>query len=361
MPASHATVRLRSIQVPADATIRAKLWNVAVPYDTETPEEIARCEAYTDPRMRFGGWIAEERATGRPVASLRYNNMTWSFHRDRFFGHLCVHPEFQGRGIARHLLEQLDDAMRDLDASLMRFATRADETRAVRMAATAGYEEVLRFWESRLDLEQVDLDQWAHVDDALEAAGVDVRTLAELADDADRDRKMYDSRFEIEKDMPALDPPAAIAWSEFERHTLNNPNLIPDAFFIAVARETGAYVGYNDLWRVPGTDRLANGLTGVVPGWRRRGIALALKLRGIRWAKANGWTEIETGNATSNRPMLAINEALGFRKLPAWIAFDKRYREPDSAWSPAQNAIAVQERGDASRLAAPSRSTTAVR
>ena len=64
-------------------------------------------------------------------------------------------------------------------------------------------------------------------------------------------------------------------------------------------------------------------LTAVLRDERGKGIAMALKLKTIEYARAEGLREIRTWNASINRPMLAINEALGFAKQPAWITFGK--------------------------------------
>ena len=68
---------------------------------------------------------------------------------------------------------------------------------------------------------------------------------------------------------------------------------------------------------------MAIGLTAVLPPYRRRGIALALKLRGIRYAQAVGCPAILTGSEEHNRPMLTLNARLGFVPQPAWITFEK--------------------------------------
>ena len=53
------------------------------------------------------------------------------------------------------------------------------------------------------------------------------------------------------------------------------------------------------------------------------GLAWALKMRTIAYARGHGFRQIRTWNNTMNRPILNINEALGFAKQPVWITFQK--------------------------------------
>jgi mycothiol synthase len=70
---------------------------------------------------------------------------------------------------------------------------------------------------------------------------------------------------------------------------------------------------------------LNTGLTATRRDFRRMGIALALKLRAIAYAQDKGYREVRTGNESNNRPMLSINEALGFVKQPVWITMVKTF------------------------------------
>lgn len=106
---------------------------------------------------------------------------------------------------------------------------------------------------------------------------------------------------------------------------LNRPTALLDTWQIAV--HNGAYVGLSYLWRSMGNNNLENGATGVRRAYRRRGIAMALKIRNIRWAMERGYPRIKTWNAAHNRSMLGINEALGFLKQPAWIEYRKTFQE----------------------------------
>jgi len=103
------------------------------------------------------------------------------------------------------------------------------------------------------------------------------------------------------------------------------PTLRHDGYFLAKDINHGdRFVGVSNLFKNPSDpDVLKQGLTGVLPEYRRRGIATALKLRTVRYALDNGIRQIATRNNTRNLAMLRINEGMGFTKLPAWITLER--------------------------------------
>lgn len=52
-------------------------------------------------------------------------------------------------------------------------------------------------------------------------------------------------------------------------------------------------------------------------------MALALKVAALRVARDLGAREVWTGNATTNAPMLALNDRLGFRPRVAWVEMQR--------------------------------------
>jgi len=151
----------------------------------------------------------------------------------------------------------------------------------------------------------------------------DSTTLAEeLKTDPGAVRRAWALHAEVRLDVPSIDPPSPSPYERFEEEVLRSPFALPEAHFIAV--RAGRYVGESAMG-AEGTDPgvISQHLTAVLRDERGKGIAMALKLRTIEYATAQGFRELRTWNASINRPMLAINEALGFAKQPAWITFGK--------------------------------------
>ncbi len=97
-----------------------------------------------------------------------------------------------------------------------------------------------------------------------------------------------------------------------------------DANAWALAKDGERWVGLSVLYIVSGKpDMLSSGLTGVIRPYRRQGIATALKLRNIAFARQYGAKTIETTNEENN-PMYLLNRWLGFQPRPAMLTFEKQ-------------------------------------
>ena len=141
---------------------------------------------------------------------------------------------------------------------------------------------------------------------------------------------MYELDTICARAVPDIDPFTPMPYDDFVKTYLTAPYVIPEAFFLA--KDGDRYVGVARLWSIAEQpDILHQDLTGVVPEYRGKGIAMALKLKTVEFARAAGKRQIRTWNDSLNQPMLRINEALGFAKEPAEIVFikdlDRRRRD----------------------------------
>lgn len=274
------------------------------------------------PHIKFGRWVAE--VDGQVVGGVEYDQEAGRYHPRRFWVDLYVHPEYQRRGIGTALYQRLLAELQPHQPEMLRNAFREDQTNSVRFSERHGWREVSRQWESFLDVADFDWTAYVGVEERLFQQGVTIHTLPELISDSDRDRKLYDLMWEIRQDFPEIDAPTREPFEEFQEKHLNDPLSLPDGFFVAV--ENGAYLGLanHKIYR-DNAEILRIGQVGVARAARRRGIALALKLRGIAFAERHGFKCLRTVNESTNRAILAINERMGFQKRPAWIDMVKTF------------------------------------
>ena len=108
-------------------------------------------------------------------------------------------------------------------------------------------------------------------------------------------------------------------FADWRREVFDELHLLPDAFF--VARDRDRLVGCSGVH--PSADEVLRVLiTGVLPEYRRRGIARVLKLRVHAWARAHGYREIHT--STANAAAVALNISLGYAIVGSWGGYELR-------------------------------------
>lgn len=301
--------------------------NAVFPDYPSTEEEGRHGDAHRDPKCRFERFVAESEteAGGTEVVGVGIiSQSATSYHPRKFALEVLVHPDWQGRSIGKGLYEHLLDRLAEANPISVSGWGREGMDRTLRFLADRGFTETMREWESRLDVRAFDPDRFAGAQERVAERGIQIKSLAELLEsDPDCWRKVYDVIWDVEEDVPRSDvefsPPEFERW--VERHR-SKPTLLPEGYFLAV--DGDRYVGVSWVNTMLAAPDLDTGLTGVRRDYRRYGIALALKLRVIDFARERGYPVIRTWNASTNQGMLSINNELGFVRQPAWIDFVKK-------------------------------------
>ena len=258
-------------------------------------------------------------------------NLPDMYHPRKFMTGILVDPNEQGRGIGRAIYNKLSEELVNHNATLAWAMSKEDLPQRIEFFRRRGFLEKSRIWESRLDLTTSDPTKLArYVGNALEK-GITFTTLAEEQRHGEASlRKIHELVQLIWADMPREAPFTPLTYENWESFSLKNPQLLPEAYFIA--RDGPDYVGMSNVFRIDTEPRvLQQDDTGVIREYRGRGIATALKLKVIEYGKKNEYRTIKTWNDSVNDAMLAVNTKLGFKRQVGWIMMEKILRPESGA------------------------------
>lgn len=310
-----------------DYPTHVDIWK-AVFADYPISDQFARHEdsRYDGDRYVLRRFLAE--ADGVVAGVAEFHHATYMYHPRKFFLDVRVRPEFRRQGVGTALYDRLRREMAPFHPLTLWANTRETFAEGVAFAEHRGFHESRRAWESRLDVARFDPRPFQEKADAA-ARGFRIVTVAdERAGDPQWLEKLYDMHTEIAADVPQPEPYTPMTVEELRRRWIENPEYLPAGHFLA--KDGARYVAESNLFLTESpADVLYQGITGTRREYRGRGLALALKLRTIGYARNQGKREIRTWNDTLNEPMLAINARLGFVRQPAWITFEKMLNHGD--------------------------------
>lgn len=211
MPALTAQTNIQMRPATADDyQALCDITNAVFPGYDETPQEWRYADEHRDPKCHRFRWITW--ADGWPVAFGDTHHVEELYHPRKLAIDVQVRPEWEARGIGSALYATAVAAARAFDPiSLMAFS-RDDRPRGVRFLEDRGFVEVMRDWESHLDLPSFDPAPFADAERRVLEQGIEIRPYPELAQDPDRDRKIWELDMEVSADMPAAEPYTPISF-----------------------------------------------------------------------------------------------------------------------------------------------------
>ena len=302
------------VDYPAIVDIHNNL-NIVWPERPRTPEAWEKADRNRSSTVKYRRWVAVE--DDRVVGFAEYRQGPFEYPPMSFWVNVEVAPENQRRGIGSRLLDEVTQALQEFNPPALRADAFTNLPQGFTFLQERGFYEAFRETPVHLDVSTFDPQPYEGLEAKLKSAGIVIKTLRELKTDPDRDRKLYDLYWTSSEDVPHEgDDIQKPDFEEWQGWGLNDPSILPDAYFIATCGEV--YIGVRELGIYPDGDVLMGGLLGVRREYRQRGVGLALQLRGIAYARGNGYRFLKTCTAIQNAPMQALFNKLGYLRDPEW-------------------------------------------
>ncbi|MBO0887616.1 GNAT family N-acetyltransferase [Candidatus Bathyarchaeota archaeon] len=317
------SIKFREFE-PSDYRRLAEIYDAIFPERSRTVEEWRFYDDGLDTsKYYFKRYAGLNASTGEVLGFGEMWNPPWMFHPKKFWLDGWVDPKHQGRGVGTALFERLERDMRSLGAITTWVGLLESKPNSIRFIEHRVFKEKIRGWHQTINPTQVDTSKFQTYTRKAVEAGVEFSTLdREVREDPDCYKKLYELVQTAFRDVPIPDSPTDTPYDQWIRFEMKNPNLVPEGYMIA--KDHGRYVGTSVVWRLKKEPRgLYQGLTGVLREYRGKGIAMALKLLVLDYAKKNGFDNIRTDNASVNTGMLAINRMLGFKPSETWLTLEK--------------------------------------
>ena len=332
-----AGLTFRPPRLPDDLAGVAAAMTAAATRFPVTPELLLDWHRSNDPDLNLAERVAELEGEVIGVGRIIQQNATEQ--RESYWVNLWVAEPWQRRGVGRALLAELEGEVRRLGGRHLRVQVRQDVPGALALADSFGYRRTWTRYESALKVSpERDFSGFDPLLDRLEAEGIVFRSVAELSDDPERNRRLWELDWQLMADVPLGMTLTRHPLEVWVRQDIENSSFCPELSFVALDLAlndlvpdkqalTGPYIGVSSLNVQPG-GFYTIGMTGTLPAYRRRGIAKALKVRAMRALQeharqAGGSATIRTFNDPPNVAMLSMNAALGFGRGPDIYRYER--------------------------------------
>ncbi len=265
--------------------------------------------------------------SGQIIGAGHFFPVTWLPQPGTYWLTARVHPAYERHGVGTALLRQMEADLAALGAQAIWVMVPEEATTLLESLSQHGFREQMRSHPYTLRIAEAPAIDLAPAEARLAEHGLRLCTLAECrAEDADWLERIYTLHAALTRDVP-IPEKIFTTREEFAAFAVEAPTALLEAFF--VVRDGEHYVGLSFMQTRPDSPgTLFQELTGTLPAYRGLGLARVLKQLTIAYARANGFEQIVTWMEDTNRPMLAINAAYGFRRETGLVLLERPVEPP---------------------------------
>ncbi|SRR5579864_2315339 len=308
----------------ADYERLEEIYNANYPeYRVSAVEQQARDDSIDKSKYLVRRFVCFDDRTDATIGFGQIANVLDMYHPRKFMVSIYVDPQYQRMGVGGAIFDKLLDELTALSAEVAWTMNREDLHFQREFFERRGFDERRRDWESRLDLSTFKPERFRTDLSRVAEQGINFTTLTEELQHGENSlKKLHDLVQHIVADMPRQADFTPLSYEQWKTLLSNSPRLLPEGYVIA--NDGPEFVGMSNLLRNEKMPRtLSQDDTGVRREYRGRGIATALKIKVIEFARKNGYESIETWNDSTNAAMLAVNTKLGFKRHVGWILLEK--------------------------------------
>lgn len=232
--------------------------------------------------------------------------------RHKFWLDIAVHPDARRQGIGTEIERRLREFARTHGGGEVTANIKEDDMVSRAFLERHGYREAYRRFEMELDVSAFD---WSRFEGWRSRLGsLRLFSMAEAGEDGLP--KLFELSMALMGDVPHPEGAPAFTIEDFRRFSAS-PSFRPEGFFVLADGER--WIGLSGVLIQEGRPAYT-AFTAIDRDYRGRGLATTLKLATIEFVQRLGVPAMRTTNDTVNYPMVAVNEKLGYRRLPARVA-----------------------------------------
>lgn len=294
------------------------------------PDPITAADLHEWDRRNIGNTLRRSIVRNKQDAVIGYSVVlhgSWNQPHE-FFLWIAVDPAARRRGIGEQLYDHALGFVRANGGTTLTSEVGEEEVDGLRFAQRHGFTRGKHTFQSRLALGHFDEQMHRELVEAVQAQGIRLYSLADVADNEATRRQLYAINRQVSLQDPGSDglfPP----FEEFTQNVFAAPWYRPGGQWLAA--DGDQIIGMCAVGYFASSNSMYNMMTGVVEAYRGRGIAQALKVMAMRWAKTYSAAYIRTNNNSENAAMLAINRKLGYVPEPGLYTMTKPIRPADES------------------------------
>jgi RNA polymerase sigma factor (sigma-70 family) len=324
--ASQVQASIRPFTEPDWEMLISMAYGIGDDFCGDKDHRIPKRKQFDESRLIRRQYVGQHAGTGN---LLGYGAIEQTIFLPKYRLFFVVASEHLQSGVGDLLLDQLMKDLHEVNAIAVWHRNDARHTDTLNFLKGHGFVETQVVWELTLPVANFDFESFQFKAEQVAARGISIVTYAEARDgDPECLPKLQALLNSVMADEVGGQPFAPVPVETVARW-FSRRNLLADACFIA--RDGEHYIGITSLSLLDEQDGdLTQGFTGILQAYRRQGIATALKLRAIDYARQRGYPLIRAFNHHRNLPMIAFNETLGFRRHSSQTTLEKCLKEVKS-------------------------------